>query len=303
RHTIPINQVKSLFATGHVSVTSGVLSFFSKIGIPIHFFGHYGNFLGSYQPRKKLVSGHTVLMQARAVLDSDTRQEIASKFVKSCLYNMQHVLISYPRNIPRVSDKVELLKEITDSVDPSEPIPVLMSKEGRAWAVYYSAFDLIIRDHDMGPRIRRPPNNPINALISLGNSILYGIVLTQIYHTQLDPSISFLHEPLERRYSLALDIAEVFKPTLVDTLIFKLLNKDMLQESHFDERINYCMLTEEGRRIFLTNFDERLRETRRHARLKRNVSNEYMIRLDCYKLMKRVVENKGFQPYLESKGS
>ncbi len=302
RKIVPVEQVKAIFAVGHISVTSGVVSYFSKLGIPIHFFGHYGHYEGSFLPRRRLISGYSIVNQSRAYLNREERITIATAFVKACINNMQSVLKDYSKRVQSVSTHLNVLSELESETTPVSQISVLMSIEGRAWAEYYGAFNDIIKDFDMGTRVKRPPNNPVNALISFGNSLLYSTTITQLYHTQLDPSISYLHEPSARRFSLSLDIAEVFKPGLVDLLIFKLLNLGTIQEAHFDQELNRCLLTQEGRRIFVTEFDSVLRSTNKHPKLKRQVSNEYLIRLDAYKLLKTVCERKVFRPYLITRG-
>ena len=302
RRALPINQVKAIFAAGRISITSGVISFLSKIGIPLHFFGHYGNYEGSFFPRKKLVSGFAIVKQAASYLNPERRLRIASSIVRACVDSMVSIVRSYKSTVTGL-DYIE--DELLVAVDDSKravDVPTLMSIEGRAWYSYYDAFDKILRDFNMGPRVKRPPNNPVNALISFGNSLLYGTVLTQIYHTQLDPAISYLHEPSERRFSLALDIAELFKPEFVDKIIFNLLNLRTLTIEHFDQSLNYCVLNETGRQIFLSTFDDMLRSTRKHARLKRSVSNETLIRLDCLKLLKHVTESVEYAPYLTRRG-
>jgi len=85
----------------------------------------------------------------------------------------------------------------------------------------------------MDGRSYRPPKNEVNALISFGNMMCYSQCLRAIYQTQLHPAISFLHEPGERRFSLSLDVAEIFKPLLVDRVLFKVLNKRMIQSNQF----------------------------------------------------------------------
>ncbi|MDL0298323.1 CRISPR-associated endonuclease Cas1, partial [Clostridioides difficile] len=75
-----------------------------------------------------------------------------------------------------------------------------------------------------------PPKDPVNALMSFGNSIMYTNVLSEIYKTQLDPTISFLHEPSTKRFSLSLDIAEIFKPIIIDTIIFSLINNKRINK-------------------------------------------------------------------------
>jgi len=106
----------------------------------------------------------------------------------------------------------------------------------------------------MGNRTKQPPNNEVNALISFGNMMCYTLCLDQIYHTQLNPTISFLHEPGYRRYSLALDLAEIFKPILVDRTIFSLLNKKQIQASDFRQELNRCVMKDSARKSFAQAF-------------------------------------------------
>ena len=147
-------------------------------------------------------------------------------------------------------------------------------------------------------RVRRPPDNPINALISFGNSIMYASCLSEIYRTQLNPTISFLHEPGDRRFSLSLDLAEIFKPVIVDRLIFRLLNRQQLQESkHFDDQLGGCYLNEAGRRIFHQTYDEQLKQTIEHRKLNRKVSYQRLIRLECYKLIKHLTQMEPYQAF------
>ena len=173
-----------------------------------------------------------------------------------------------------------------------------MGIEGNCRQMYYSAFDVIINDFEMGNRTKQPPSNEVNALISFGNMMCYTLALSQIYHTQLNPTISFLHEPGARRYSLALDIAEIFKPILVDRCIFKLLNKKEIQAKHFDKNLNGCRLNTTGRQIFVREWDERLKETIKHRTLGKSVSYRHLVKLECYKLQKFILGlDEAYKPF------
>jgi CRISPR-associated protein Cas1 len=173
-----------------------------------------------------------------------------------------------------------------------------MGIEGQIRKLYYESWHLIITEPiDFAKRERRPPPNPVNALISFGNGIMYSAVLSEIYQTQLNPTISFLHEPGERRFSLSLDISEVFKPLLVDRIIFSLLNKKIIQEKHFDKSLNMCYLSDEGRRLFLKEFDEKLKTTIYHRTLKKQVSYQTLIRLECYKIVKHLLQDKAYDGF------
>lgn len=140
--------------------------------------------------------------------------------------------------------------------------------------------------------------NEINTLISFVNSLIYTTVLSEIYKTQLNPTISYLHEPGVRRFSLSLDIAEIFKPLLGDRLIFSMLNRGQITKKDFTEGLNYMHLTKEGSRKIAREMNERLAKTIRHKTLQKDVSYRYLIRLECYKLIKDLTEEKPYEPFV-----
>ena len=149
----------------------------------------------------------------------------------------------------------------------------------------------------MGGRSKQPPQNEINALISFGNMVCYTLSLRAIHQTQLNPTISYLHKPGERRYSLALDIAEIFKPIIVDKVIFKVLNKKEILVKHFDMKMNKCLLNVLGKKIFIKAIEERLQETIQHKSLKRSVSYRHLVKLECYKLAKHLLSIEEYKPF------
>ncbi|HZO88715.1 MAG TPA: CRISPR-associated endonuclease Cas1 [Chthonomonadaceae bacterium] len=168
-------------------------------------------------------------------------------------------------------------------------VNVLRGLEGKMRERYYQAWRHILSaDWEFTQRVRRPPDNEINALISFGNSLLYTVCLSEIYRTQLTPTISYLHEPGARRFSLALDLSEIFKPLLVDRAIFRLVNTGQLKPEHFDTSLNGCYLTDVGKKLFLAALEERLGTTIKHRRLGRHVSYRHLIRLECYKLIRHL---------------
>ena len=134
-------------------------------------------------------------------------------------------------------------------------------------------------------------------LISFGNMMCYTLCLGQLYHTQLNPTISYLHEPGTRRYSLALDLAEVFKPILVDRTIFRVLNKREVRASDFSVEVNRCVLKDSGKKAFVRAWEERLNETIRHRVLKKHVSYKHLVKLECYKLSKHILDMEEYKPF------
>lgn len=160
--------------------------------------------------------------------------------------------------------QIECIEELMLSIPISDDIESLMGIEGNIRRCYYEAFDIIIRDFQMGNRTKQPPSNEVNAMVSFVNSLCYTVCLDAIYHTQLNPTISFLHQPGERRFSLALDLAEIFKPIIADRLIFSLLNKKVVKPSDFENKLNSCLLKDSGRKAVVKAWDEKLVETFKH---------------------------------------
>ena len=121
--------------------------------------------------------------------------------------------------------------------------------------------------------------------------------MSEIYNTQLDPTISYLHEPGFRRYSLCLDISEVFKPLIGDRLIFSLLNKNQITEKSFTKELNFLHLKKEASRLIVTEFEKRMKKTIMHKELGKKVSYQYLIRLEAYKLIKHLIGEKEYEGF------
>ena len=288
---LPISKIYSIYAYGSLSFSSQAVHLLAKEGIPIHFFNYYGFYDGSFYPRETLLSGDLLIKQAESYLDHGKRMIIAGKFVDGAARNMEKVLGYYKidNGIGDILNDLKSCGEITE----------LMNVEGRIRAHYYSKLDLILPEgFKMDGRSRRPPENMVNALISFGNSLIYSTVLSEIYNTQLNPTISYLHEPSERRFSLALDLSEIFKPIFVDRLIFYLVNKKMIREEDFEKDLNYCLLNDQGRKTFIKEYDERLKKTIKHRELNRKVSYRRLIRLEAYKLIKHLLGTKEYKPFV-----
>jgi len=287
---LPVEGIRAIQAYGMITFSSGVVSYLSKKGIPIHFYGKYGNYLGSLYPRETLVSGDLLVKQVTHYTDKDKRLVLAREFIAGCADNILKNLQYYQRNGKDVSEEINAINKMLSGLEGTEDIHQVLAVEGNIWDNYYQSFDKIFpEEFRFEKRTRKPPQNMLNCLISFGNSLLYGTTLTEIYNTQLNPTISYLHEPSERRFSLCLDLSEIFKPIIVDRVIAKLINKNMLREEHFVKELNSCLLNDKGRKLFLQEYDEKLKTTIKHKDLGRNVSYQSLIRLECYKLIKHLL--------------
>lgn len=297
---IPVEDTKEIYLFGEVDFNKRLLEFLSQKEILLHLYNHYGYYTGSFYPREHLNSGYMILHQAKAYLDEEARLQIAKSFVWGALQNMKQVLRYYEnRGIPLEEIRTEI-SVLEERVANCQTVEQLMAVEGNCREHYYRSFDRIIDEKHFvfEGRSRRPPLNRLNALISFGNSVLYTVVLSEIYKTHLDPRIGFLHTTNFRRFSLNLDIAEIFKPILVDRVIFTLLGKKMITAKDFEKRMEGIILNEKGRKTFLEEMERRLSTTVYHRGLDRNVSYRSLIRMEAYKLQKHLIGEKEYEPYI-----
>ena len=294
---LPIEDISEFYVFGSLRANSALFNFLGQKDIAVHFFDYYENYTGSFMPRDCLLSGKMLLAQTSHYQSKKKRMVIARKFIEGAAYNMLKNLQYYNRRGKDMEDIIELMSKLAAQIPMTHTTEELMGVEGQIRQYYYEAFDLIINDFEMGNRTKQPPGNEVNALISFGNMVCYTICLRAIHQTQLNPTISYLHKPGERRYSLALDISEIFKPIIVDRVIFKVLNKKEIQDKHFDKKMNRCLLNTAGKKIFVKALEDRLNETFKHRSLNRSVSYRHLVKLECYKLAKHLLEMEEYKPF------
>lgn len=296
---LPIEKVKEIYCFNDITLSTKLLEVISKAGIIVNFFNYYGNYVGSFYPKANLVSGNLVIKQSLTYINN--REKIAKAIVIGIARNIYFTLYHYYRH--GAKELKTLLdfykKEVPIILEKVRNIKEILSIEGRIWAEFYASFKYFLPEEFLiNKRVKRPPDNPMNALISFGNTMLYTKTIAQIYNTHLNQTISFLHEPSEARFSLSLDLSEVFKPIVVYKTIFELINNKKIKiEKHFESKYNYALLNDEGKKIFIDAFEERINQTFMHTKLKRQISYKHAIKLDGYKLIKCITENKEFIPF------
>lgn len=296
---IPIENTKEIYCLNEVSINTKLLDFLAKNHIIVHFFNYYEGYSGSFYPRNQYNSGKLLVKQVESF--KTDRLLVAKAIVNGIGKNILEILDYYYKqgkdNVKSTIDWINL--EMNAKLQACKNVNQVMAIEGELWQRFYSEFvNILPEDFVMNKRVKRPPDNPINALVSFGNTLLYAKTISAIYRTHLDQKISFLHSPSEGRFSLSLDISEVFKPVLVYKTIFELVNHKKLQvNKHFDKNVNYCLLNEKGREIFIKSFEERLESKFTHPKLKRKVTYRTAIKLDCYKLIKFILEDQEFIPF------
>ncbi len=296
---LPIAGISDLYSFGSLDVNSAVLNFLGKQGVSVHFFDYYEHYTGSFMAKEYLLAGKLQVAQTQHYTAGKKRMVIARKFVEGAAFNILKNLKYYAGRGRDLGAEIIAIESLMADAGNAIQIEELMGLEGNIRQVYYSTFDKLVgvEGFTFGTRTRQPPQNELNALISFGNSLCYAACLSQIYHTQLNPTISFLHQPGVRRFSLALDLSEVFKPLLVDRTIFRVLNKREIGPGDFRTDVAGCMLKDAARKTFVRVFEERLKETIQHRQLRRNVSYQHLMKLECYKLTKHLMNMEEYKPF------
>lgn len=295
---LPIENAEALYLHGQIDFNTRVVSFLDDHGVAMHVFGWNDYYSGSIMPERGQTSGQTVVAQVRAYDDATHRNKLAREIVEGSIHNMRANVTYYDNRGYDLASTIDALNQRRKEIQSVASVEEAMGVEASARRAYYAIFDQILPEGFVfGGRKYNPPNNKVNSLISFGNSLVYANIVSAIRATALDPTISYLHEPGERRYSLALDLADLFKPVLTDRVLFRLVNRGQLSEDDFDSEINECLLTEGGREIFSKEFEQTLDRTIKHPRLNRKVSYQYLLRVEAYKLKKHLLTGEPYESF------
>lgn len=298
KRDIPVERIDDIYVMTEMTFNTSFLSFISQYGIPIHFFNYYHFYTGSFYPKEKLLAGQLLVKQVEHYTNYDMRLDIARKFIDAAADNIYRNLRYYNGRGKDVSSYMSEIDYLRKKILKTNSIEELMGIEGNIRKHYYAAWNVIVDQNiQFEKRVMHPPDNMINSLISFVNSLIYSKVLSEIYHTQLNPTISYLHEPGVRRFSLCLDIAEVFKPLIGDRLIFSLLNRNQITESSFTKELNFLHLKKESSKLIAKELEDRMKKTIMHKELGRQVSYQYLIRLEVYKLIKHLIGEKEYEGF------
>lgn len=296
---LPIETIDEIYVFGEMTWNNSLINILSQYGIMVHYFNYYQFYIGSFYPKEVLLSGQLLIYQVEHYTDLSKRLSIAKKFIQSASENIYRNLRYYNGRGKDVSSYMKMIEDFQKLIPQSRSITELMGYEGNIRKTYYQAWNIIVNQEvEFEKRVKHPPDNMINSLISYVNTLIYTKVLAEIYQTQLNPTISYLHEPGVRRFSLSLDIAEIFKPLIGDRLIFSLLNKKQITEKSFTKDLNYLHLTKSASQLIVSELDHRLQQTLHHKNLDKNVSYQCLIRLECYKLVKHLLGEKEYDPFV-----
>lgn len=280
-----------------IETVSGILSEQEKNNLIEHYLS-YENLIDSRYDAKYCRMYeylNALTQQVEHYLNPEKRLFLAQAFINSASYNIFRNLRYYNGRGKNVQPYMDQIVEYRKYIPKTGSITELMGIEGNIRKTYYQAWNTIIDQNiDFNKRVMHPPDNMINSLISFVNSLIYTKVLTEIYKTQMNPTISYLHEPGSKRFSLALDISEIFKPLIGDRLIFSLLNRNQITEQSFVNELNGLQLKKSAVQTIVEELDTRLQTTIKHRDLNKYVSYQYLMRLEVFKLIKHLTGEKEY---------
>ena len=296
---IPVEIVDHINIYSDVTIAANVLSLMSEKRIRLSVIDKYGNMVGNYIPTACSRSSVDFLKQA-IFYQSPHRFEIAEKLEVASIHNLRANVKYYSRKNAHVLDNViEQLTVHMAEMRKAQKVEELMLIEAKARQLYYMSFNTILKQKDFSfeKRTRRPPLDAINAMISFGNTLLYNFVLQAIWKTSLDPRIGIVHSTTSRSYSLNLDFADLFKPIIVDRVIFSLINLLQIQRNlHFEEKETGAVyLNKEGKRIFIRAFEEKMSDMIKLG--ERSYTYKQVIEEEIRKFQRYIVKEEKYKPY------
>lgn len=298
KRDIPVEKISEIYVMSEMTFNTALLNFLSQNGIVLHFFNYYDFYTGSFYPKEQLLAGQLLVKQVEHYSDNAKRLLIAQKFIDAASCNIYRNLRYYNGRGKDLSGFMENIDSLRKEIYNTSSVSELMGIEGNIRKTYYSSWNIIInQDIDFEKRVKNPPDNAVNSLISYVNTLVYTKTLGEVYKTQLNPTISYLHEPGTRRFSLCLDVSEVFKPLIADRLIFSMLNRNQITENDFTEGLDYLHLKPTASKTIVQELEKRLETTISHKELGRSVSYQYLIRLELYKLIKHLIGEKEYDGF------
>lgn len=259
--SVPITSIDHIIISDECTLTTKIINLIGYENITISFLNYYGNITGHFIPHTP-VSGKVRIQQSQAYLNPNVRNSIMLTIMQETTNKMLDNLIYYRNTGKKISNDINSIRELQNKMNNNATNEnTIMGYEGNIKQYYYNAWKEIDKELDFLPRIKRPPNNKINCLISFINSLVYSKVRTAIANTSLDDSISFIHASSPKRHSLTLDLSEPFKPLITDKLIFTIVRKNMWKDNWFVHDNHVCLLSEHGRenviKIFGTFFADK----------------------------------------------
>ena len=258
---IPKNTLDGLVILGSVQLTSQVMVEFLRLGVPVTWVSQ------THRNHGRLVSGSNVnvMRQSRQVRLQDSRfyLELGKRVVAAKVHNQKVMLRRYNRRRDSsiVEASIKMIDIFAKNISSASDTRQLMGYEGIIARNYFTALgQMVPQEFSFEKRTRRPPEDPFNAMLGLGYSMLFSELYTAIENEGLHPYFGFLHALKEHHPALVSDLMEEWRPVLIDSLVMSLISHKEIRTSCFEHRIGGgIFLNEEGRKIFLNAYEKKMK--------------------------------------------
>jgi len=265
RVSIPVETTNSINIYSDVVLSSNFLKLISKNKLSVNIFDTFGNYIGSFYSAQQRNRMEMLVTQVQIYADASKRLQYAKTIDIASIHNLRCNLKYYykQQNSSVLEEGISYFSKAIKEMNEAPSIEKVLLIEGRCRQKYYRYVNQMIHNEDfvMTERTKRPPKDAINSLFSFGNTCLYQRISQIIHRTSVDVRISFVHSAMKRYENLNLDIADIFKPIIVDRVIFSLINKKRIHAvRHFVQENGGVFLNTEGKRLFISEFEEKMQQ-------------------------------------------
>lgn len=297
---LPIFQIECINIFNHVNISKNTIILLSRFNIIINFFDYHGNYCGSYYP---YIPTYGIYIEKQVLYLHDLVKKLClgKEIISTSMNNMLSVIKYYHKKRKNLGTQITKLENIAlefknTSFSQNDQ---MMIYEAKFKSTYYSCFSSIVLNNffTFDKRSTRPPRNAINALMSYGYNLLYTMISNSIHRSRLQISLPIIHGDTRNQEGLQYDIADIFKPIIIDRLIFRLINKNQILPIHFDIYTDKVYLNKLGIEVFIENYEKLLSKTIYIYESKRNLTYRNIISMEVHKISNHIIENKQYKGF------
>lgn len=300
---IPLIKIDGLVIMGQATISPAVIGELLERKIPLSFVTPTGRYKGCLQPE---LTKNIFVRKAQWLAAGETKTSIdlVRGFVRGKLKNYRNLLMRRRREYPELNLDMGItkLEQAIEPIDSNNKIDSLRGLEGAGSAAYFGCFNQLLRNpnFEFKSRIRRPPTDPVNSLLSLGYSLLRHDVQSAVNIVGFDPYLGYLHYQRYGRPSLALDLMEEFRPLIVDAMVLNAINKEKLTPNNFTSEpiSNAVSLTKEGLKIFLRLYEQKKQSKFKHPVFKRQCTYQEAFEIQARLMAKYLMSETDKYPPL-----
>ncbi len=289
KQAVPAQTVEQLVLMGSPQITGDAFTYALELGMPIHYLSGFGKYLGSALPGHSR-NGSLRLAQYAVYHDKERRLALVKAMVTAKIHNQYAVLYRHKMG----ENSLKLRKKM---VDEQTTLDQVRGIEGLAAREYFACWSSILKEQwSFAGRNRRPPTDPVNALLSFAYGLLRVQVTAAAHLAGLDPYIGYLHEVHHGQPAMVLDLMEEFRPLVSDNLVLSVLNNREIQPKHFTESLGAYRLSDDGRKCFLQAFERKMNDEFKHPVFAYRCSYRRSIELQARLLSRHLQEGVVYKP-------